>query len=136
MRPFETSFLSAVKCYSRSAAGQSAARHKNIRDLTTLENTVKYLFEQYRQKSYCHSFLLLIISCIFPEFLIEEKHHWHNYMTLYLTDWGLFVKIWLSRAIWKDFLAWEQLLLRKFLNIVLGFISTSSSGIQSISLYS
>lgn len=46
VRPFETSFLSAVKCYSRSAAGQSAARHKNIRDLTTLENTVKYLFEQ------------------------------------------------------------------------------------------
>ena len=46
VRPFESSFLSAVKCYSRSAAGQSSAKVSNIRNLDTLEKTVKHLFEQ------------------------------------------------------------------------------------------
>jgi len=72
-RLFETSFHTSVKCYSRSAAGQSglleiiilnstlhickfsiycfifhlAARSKNIRDLSTLESTTDYLFKEY-----------------------------------------------------------------------------------------
>ena len=43
VRHFETNFETAVKCYSRSAAGQSACKAENIRDLKTLTNTVNYL---------------------------------------------------------------------------------------------
>ena len=43
VRHFEKSFLTAIKCYSRSAAGQSAAGPKGVRDLATLESTTQYL---------------------------------------------------------------------------------------------
>jgi len=50
-RHFEFDFNTAVKCYSRSAAGQSVAGSEAVRDLETLERTVEYLFNEIIQKS-------------------------------------------------------------------------------------
>lgn len=45
-RHFEFDFNTAVKCYSRSAAGQSVVGSDGVRDLKTLEKTVEYLFSE------------------------------------------------------------------------------------------
>lgn len=50
-RHFEFDFNTAVKCYSRSAAGQSVVGSDGVRDLKTLEKTVEYLFSEVVQKS-------------------------------------------------------------------------------------
>lgn len=95
VKPFETSVLTAVKCYTRSAA----THPRSIRDLPTLQQTVKHLLTRYfqlsKRKGVYFSFLIMLTKGL----LKTQKFSILPSMISCLIDFEQHVKISLCRAI-------------------------------------